>query len=325
MNYNRRHFLRNGVAAGLSFGLLPQWLLSCKSAPEKPQEESAASSPSAGMKYIDHIGVQLYTVRDQFAANPTETLAALAQIGFKEIELHDAGLLPDYAPAIEELGMKVTSSHFSPAFITGRWDLIEQFGGSKPDYEFAHLIELAAKHHLPYLLMPMLFPEERGNLDHYKALAATFNEYGRQCKEAGVQFGYHNHNFEFQPQGDSTPFEVLISETDPELVALELDVFWVKAAGLDPVNVMKQHAHRIRLLHLKDLQAGTPPTYKTIETSARFPEIFVELGKGSIDFAAVLTTAAEIGVTNCYVEQDHSADPLKSLQTSYQYLTRLGL
>lgn len=324
---NRRTFLRTGVVAGTVISTFPQFLFSCQSGQSDQSTEKTLEDASAlSTKYVDHLGLQLYTLRDAFAANPEKTLQDIANIGYKELELHNVNLLPTYASKLNELGLAVTSSHFSSAYLTGKWEILEAFGASRPqDTSFSSIVTIAAEHKLPYLVMPMLFPEERGDLDHYRGLAATFNRRGEECKQAGVHFCYHNHSFEFEPMGDATPFEVLMAETDPELVLFELDLFWVKASGNDPVSLMKKYPNRIRLLHLKDLKPGLAPSYKTMEMAQQHPDAFLEVGQGSLNFTEILNTAAEIGVTNCYVEQDHSPDPLASIAKSYQYLSELGL
>ena len=135
----------------------------------------------------------------------------------------------------------------------------------------------------------------------------------------------HNHSFEFEPMQGSTPFQTLLNETDPELVTFELDVFWVTHTGNDPVELIKKHKGRFKLLHLKDLRKNAPASYKTMETPA---EDFEEVGQGSIDFARLLKTASKEGVVNCYVEQDQNhinGDALASLKTSFEHLKQVNL
>lgn len=323
-NNARRKFVKQSLYAATTASILPSFLISCNSSSDSKEKEMASPEPStSSMNYFDHIGFQLYTARDAFGADGEETLKKIADIGYKEVEFHNAGLIHDYIPVLSDLGMKVTSTHFPPPYLTGQWDA---YGMTEPkDMEFSNLLGICGTYGVKYIVMPMLLPQERGDIEYYKRLANTFNEYGKICKQASVQFCYHNHNFEFEPMGDTSPMDILLAETDPELVVFELDIFWVTASGNDPVAFMKKHADRIKLLHLKDLKEGLPANFKTLETSQQHPDFFVEVGKGVVDFKSVLTTAAEIGVTNCYVEQDHSPDPLASLATSYQYLSKLGL
>ncbi|MEL6257113.1 MAG: sugar phosphate isomerase/epimerase [Bacteroidota bacterium] len=161
--------------------------------------------------------------------------------------------------------------------------------------------------------------------DHYKKLAELFNQTGKACKEHGITFCYHHHNFEFEPLEGYSPMEIFFSHTDPDLVSFEVDIFWLAVAGKDPVEFMRKHRERIKLLHLKDLKAGVSPNFKTLETAMNMPEIFLEVGNGILDIKRCLQVAKEIGITHAYVEQDFSPNPLQSVRDSYQFLEELGL
>ncbi len=145
---------------------------------------------------------------------------------------------------------------------------------------------------------------------------------GEQVKKAGLQLCYHNHGFEFEPLADGRrPLDVLMGAVKPELVKLELDVFWVSLTGADPVALIQQYSGRIPLLHLKDKAKGTPP--ETQESKVP-PTTFTPVGAGAVDFPAVLKAAAAAGVEHYFVEQDHTqGDPIAALKQSYQYLRTL--
>lgn len=307
----RRDFLKKTLATGAAFSVLPDPLFS-------------ATTDAA--KYIADLGVQIYTVRDVFGQDPEGTLEGIAEIGFKQVEWHNPTFIKTHAQMLKDLGLRATSSHFWSALVTGRWDIYENFGVQQPaGVTFQSVAEEAAQYDVDFLVMPMLFPQERGDLEHYKRLAETFNEHGRMAKDAGVSFAYHNHSFEFEPMQGGSPFQTLLQETDPELVTFELDVFWVTHAGKDPVTLLKEHKGRFKLLHLKDLKKNAPQSYKTMETPA---EDFEEVGQGSIDFPRLLKTASKEGVVNCYVEQDQNhanGDPLASLKISYEHLKKVNL
>ncbi len=134
-----------------------------------------------------------------------------------------------------------------------------------------------------------------------------------------MQLCYHNHGFEFEPLADGRrPLDVLMGAVKPELVKLELDVFWVSVTGADPVALIQQYAGRIPLLHLKDKAKGTAP--ETQESKVA-PTTFTPVGAGAVDFPAVLKAAAAAGVEHYFVEQDHAqGDPIAALKQSYQYL-----
>ncbi|MEM8891136.1 MAG: sugar phosphate isomerase/epimerase [Bacteroidota bacterium] len=275
------------------------------------------------MTYFEHLGIQLYTLRDAYNQDAENCLRKIAEIGYKEVEYHSIALLGNHAQLLKELGLKVSSSHFMPPYLTGKW---EAYGLPKPeDPSFQSQLDLAAEHGVEHLVMPMLLPQERGNLDHYKGLAELFNSCGERCNQLGIKFCYHHHNFEFEPLEGFSPMELFLEQTDADLVSFELDIFWVAVAGKDPIEFMKKYGDRIKLLHLKDLKAGVTPNFNTIHTAMNMPEIFLEVGNGVLDIKRILQLAREIGITHAYVEQDSSPDPMRSVKTSYQFLEELGL
>jgi sugar phosphate isomerase/epimerase len=138
-------------------------------------------------------------------------------------------------------------------------------------------------------------------------------------KKAGLQLCYHNHGFEFEALPDGKrPLDVLMSATQPDLVKLELDVFWVSVTGADPVALINQYKGRLALLHLKDKVKGTP-----VETQeGKVPRTsFAEVGSGVLDIPAILKAGAAAGVEHYFVEQDETpGDPIASLRKSFEYL-----
>jgi sugar phosphate isomerase/epimerase len=154
-----------------------------------------------------------------------------------------------------------------------------------------------------------------------KALAEKLNKTGEKCRAAGLAFCYHNHAFEFEPMEGSTRFQVLLDSTDPKLVALEMDAFWVSVAGHDPVEILKQVSGRVKLVHLKDKAQGTPVMYKESVPASTFKEV----GHGVIDWPAVLRAAESAGVEHYFVEQDQTpGDPVESLRQSFAYISKLN-
>jgi len=275
------------------------------------------------MTYFEHIGLQLYTLREAFETDSADCLKQVAEIGYKEVEFHSMHLVPSQWALLQDLGLAVTSSHVMPPFLTGQW---EAYGIPQPENDrFESQIELAAKYGVKHLVMPMLLPQERGNLDHYKKLAELFNTSGEACKNQGISFCYHHHNFEFEPLEGYSPMEIFLSQTDPDLVSFELDIFWLAVAGKDPIEFMRKHGDRIKLLHLKDLKEGVSPNFNTLKTAMEMPEIFLEVGNGVLDMKRTLQVAKEIGISHAYVEQDFSPNPMQSIRDSYQFLAELGL
>lgn len=279
-------------------------------------------------KWVDTMGVELYTVRSLLTEKARETIEAVAAIGYRHCEIQNIMTLERLAPILNDVGLRVTSAHFTPAFLTGNWEFPLQNGIHKPadGYDMDAVIEDAHRHELEYLVFPMVYPEERGDLDSYRLLAGQLNNIGEKCRAAGTRLCYHNHNFEFEPMEGSTPFAVLAAELDERFVDFEFDAFWAAHAGMDPVEMLRKYSGRMPLMHLKDLRADTPNSYKVMGTWRNDPGAFEELGDGVIDWAAVLGAASEHGVVHCYVEQDHTpGDPVASLRKSFDYLRKLDL
>jgi sugar phosphate isomerase/epimerase len=251
------------------------------------------------------LGVELYTVRNTITKEPEKDLKAIGAMGYSEVEVVYA-TLDTIWPALKETKLKATSSHVDTAFFME--------GGGKLDDAIGNLKEKG----FSFIVLPYIPPSDRGGLDTFKKLADVLNKSGEKAKAAGLSLCYHNHAFEFEPMDGTTGLELMLKETQPSLVSLELDIFWVSVAGHDPVKVMKQHAGRIALLHLKDKATGVPVQFnEKVE-----PGAFKEVGHGTIDIPAVLAEAKRIGVKNYFVEQDQTpGDPLQSLQESFEYLS----
>ena len=287
--------------AGINLSML-HWLLAC-------------SEKNGAKPYAENIGIQLYTVRDQLAADPQSTLEEISKLGYKQIELMDTDQIPLLKPIAKDLGLAINSSFFSWSVLTGRWDLREE--EDRTENTFDQVLEDAQKAGLNHLVFGYMLPEERSTLDDYRRICPILNEAGEKCKSAGIQLCYHNHSFEFAPMEGSNGYDILIEKLDPELVKFELDVFWSDIAGVNPVALMKKLSGRIRLLHLKDKLINTPVIYD----EGKVPEeAFKELGNGVVDLEGVLATAGQVGVEHCMVEQDQSPAPLESIKTSLVYM-----
>jgi len=182
-------------------------------------------------------------------------------------------------------------------------------------------LEKAKSHGFQYVVCPYIAPADRGGADVIKKLGETLNKAGATCKGMGLQMCYHNHAFEFAPSGDGTLLDILMSTVDPKLVMLELDVMWAQVAGVNPVSVLEKYKGRVALMHLKDVVSGTPSRFKEDIPRTAFSEV----GKGTVDFAAVLKAAGAAGVKHYFVEQDQTpGDPLDSLRGSFNYLQKLN-
>ncbi len=289
---NRRQFLRKS-GAGLG-------AVAAMGRPGQPLEATPLGLP---------IGLELYTVRDECAKDLEGTLRQVAAMGYKEVELFDfykqnSGQM---RKILRETGLIAPSAHYQVAQIESSWD---------------QQIEYARAIGLKYMVNAILWPDQRKSLDDYKRLADVFNKAGEQCRKAGIQLAYHDHNFEFKTFDGVTPYDELLRLTDPKLVQMEMDCYWVTRAGKDPVEYFEKYPGRFPLLHIKDRKPGYPPaTDQDVQ-----PGPFTEVGRGEIDWKRIFAAAPQGGVKHYYVEQDFcDGSPLESIRISYDYLKNLKL
>ena len=241
-------------------------------------------------------GLQLYTVRDALGADLEGTLRSVAAIGYREVEL--AGLPGVTAQAmrasLKRHGLDAPSMHAS-------YDRLQR--------DFDAVLEEARILGANYLVCPSVDAEERKTAEDWKRVCQTLNRIGQVVRSRGLVLAYHNHDFEFVPFADgTTPFHLLMTETDPRDVKLELDVYWVAKAGLDPVKYLENGRDRILLLHLKDLASDGST---------------VEVGAGVLPMEQIVRTALLAGARHLFVEQDTAVDSLASIGSSFRFLQQL--
>ena len=254
----------------------------------------------------NNLGVQLYTVRNVIEKNPGATLKAIQDIGYAEVETIYASLDKIW-PALRETDLKAVSVHVDTK--------IFMEGGAKLEATIASLKQRGFR----YLVVPYIAPAERGGEDMFKNLANKLNDAGKKAKASGLTLCYHNHAFEFGPVNGTTGLEILMNNTEKDLVSLELDVFWASVAGRDPVSLLQTYSGRVALVHLKDKSKGIDTQYNENVPKTAFKEV----GSGTIDIPAVLSAADAAGVQHYFVEQDQTpGDPIASLRKSYEYLSK---
>jgi len=259
-----------------------------------------------------NIGIQLYTLRNELAKDPGGTLKQIAADGYQQVEPFG---FPNCDPLIKgakEAGLQLNSTHFE-------WDAVINPKDTAMS-DFAKIVEKAKDVGFSNLVIPYLVDGDRKTLDHYKKIAENANKAAAMAKAAGIQLSYHNHNFEFQPmEGGKTGYDIFMAEFSPDM-QFEIDVFWVKAAGIDPSALIKKLSGRVSQLHLKDLKEGiATPSYVTSLPN----DAFKELGNGIIPMEPILVAAKAAGVKHCHVEQDQSPDALASVKQSIAYLRKL--
>jgi sugar phosphate isomerase/epimerase len=258
--------------------------------------------------FHDHLGLQLWSLRDQAKSSATGALDLAAGFGFTEVETAGTWGLPTGQFAAELAARKLSAVSAHTGYEALKADLATAIRDAKT---------LGVK----YLICPIL-PHGQDGLTVADAhrVAAEFNAWGEACRAAGLRFGYHPHGIEFVagPAGE-TPFDILMRETQPELVCFELDVFWAFHAGQDPVKLLRQHPGRWRLLHVKDIRRGAATGFAT--GSAPVTDK-VAVGTGQIDWPAVLGAAAQAGVEYYFIE-DEGPQPLTDIPASLRYLKTL--
>ena len=274
----RRNFLAQTGAVAMGTLILPSFTLTSRT--EKD------------------LGVQLYTFRDAMQADAKGTLEKIANLGITQIESARSqkgnyyGLTPkEMKQVCKDLGMTLRSGH---VHMDENWeDTMQQAVDSGQDY-----------------LIVSTMPSEGQTIDNYKKVAEAFNKAGKQCKDRGLKFGYHNHNYEFDKVDGKVLYDVLLDNTDADLVHMELDLGWVVASGNDPMDYFNRYEGRFPLWHLKDMDLAKKES--------------TEFGKGSLPLEDILDHKKESGLKYIFIEQEEYADnPFDSMQYNLDYLKQM--
>jgi sugar phosphate isomerase/epimerase len=245
-------------------------------------------------KRIGRVGVQLYTIRDAIKKDLDGSLARVAQIGYREVELagYQSHTVAEFKAALDRHGLVAPSTHIA----------IERIRDELPTVlDEAHTLGHR------YVVCPNIADEKLG-LDGYRKAADLLNHAGEVAKRSGITIGYHNHESELTPVDGQRPYDVLLERTDPSLVAMEMDIYWMESGGGDPLAYFAKYPGRFRMVHVKDMD-GTPKHGMT------------DVGKGVIDWKRLFE--ANPAIEHYFVEHDHPADPFTSIAASYAYLSRL--
>jgi len=255
-------------------------------------------TPARPGRKLDKIGLQLYTVREEMERDFEGTLAAVAGVGYEEVEF--AGYFErkpkEIRDLLDRLGLDSPSSHVDMPEVPGEWQ---------------ESIDDALAIGNRYLTCAYIRPEERETLDAYKSIAQLFNQAGNACKESGLQFCYHNHDFEFATLDGKVPYQILLEETDADLVKMQMDLYWITKGGQDPLHYFERYPGRFLSVHVKDMD-------DTAEGNT------TEVGSGIIDFAEIFSHADEAGTVHFFVEQEHfKGSPLEATKVSFDYLRQL--
>jgi len=290
---SRRDFLRVSAAGALGALVLSQ--SGCGNSSNKAKQ-AAAPEPVDPKSF--GLVLQLYSIRDAMATDVPGSLKKVSDLGYKYVELADYvdGKFYGYAPLefkklVNDLGMEILSSHTQ---VEGAGVTLESAKKMADDHAI-----IGAK----YCVQPWIVEEMRTTIASYQRMAANWNQIGKIMKEAGLQFGYHNHNFEFATVEGKVPYyDVMLAELDKDLVMMELDMFWATKAGQNPVDIFKKYPGRFPLYHLKDAYTNQPPFFDVIKDD------IAPVGEGVINFKEIIAAKDVAGMKYMIVEEDQSRD-----------------
>lgn len=295
---------------------------------------------SINEKTMQEIGIQLFSLPKLLEKDFPAALSMLNQMGYRKLEFYGPFTFSNAATkvnwkALEEVLGFSGSGFFghtpkemlimlqdqnikAPALHT---DLVTLQTSMGPLAEACHIIgtEYVGIAAIPLNLRP--------NLDGYKRVAETFNKVGEAARKEGLRFYYHNHGYGLQEMEGQIPLQVIFAESDPNLVFFEMDIYWTKAGGADPIQYLDQYKNRYQLMHLKDMKEE-----KRFSGDGGDPEQWMELfpfmttaGDGVLDLQGIISKATEVGVKHFFVEQDMVANPDIALKVSHDYLKALTL
>jgi len=306
MNYNRRNFLQ--TAGTLALGSMAL---------------SGKASSLINFMTPRPVGLQLFTVFDIIDKDVKGTLTRIAAIGYKEIESAFSkkggyyGMKPrEFKALVNDLGMTWKSHHVigapfklpkgykMPLGADGKPMVIPPMRNLRDNMQ--QLVDEAAEGGIKYLVCAN---SPTGTLEEIKSTVEVLNKTGEATKKAGIQFAYHNHDMEFHDVEGKVPYHLLLTDTDPNNVKMELDLAWAVKGGQDPVELFKKHPGRFPLWHVKDLDAS----HNNI----------MPVGSGSIDFKRIFENQAVAGMQFFFVEHDMPKDAFASITSSYEYITKV--
>jgi sugar phosphate isomerase/epimerase len=313
---NRRNFIKN-TSAILAASALPY------------------QDIFAQLNMKQDIGIQLFSLPKLLDQDFAKGIEMLAKMGYKELEVF--GPYPFSAKAAQESWDKVTpmlgfkGSGYFGKNINEIKSIFKTNGVTSPS---AHtdidtllnnmdkLGEAAQVLGHKYVVLPAIPDYLRKTMDDYKRIAETFNKIGESAKKVGLKFGYHNHGYGIKPVNGQVPLQIILDQTDPNLVFFELDVYWTAAGGANPIDYLTKYPNRYKMLHLKDMKEKKTFSGDGSDAPqwiALFPYM-TTAGDGVLDLKSIIAKAQSIGVEHYFVEQDMVANPEIALKRSFDYL-----
>ncbi len=246
----------------------------------------------------DQISLQLYTVREETSRDMPDTLRRISEIGYPAVEFAGyGGLSPqDLRKVLDDLDLSASGAHVP----LDSWQ-------NDPETVIEDMHALNCAH----AILPIAPSEHHADEATVARFAESLNRWGELCRQWGVTFSYHNHAFEFAPMGGTTMWDVLVRETGPELVHLELDLYWVRYGGADPETLLRDLADRVSLVHMKDMASD--------EQRSDLP-----VGEGTMPWPTLLSAADAAGVEWYVAEQDNPRDALEDVRISLRSMRELA-
>ncbi len=283
---------------------------------------SAGSKEDKGtLRKLERFGLQLSTVTPALMADFDGTLGRVAAIGYKQVEFSALGFLgrsaDDVASLLEVNSLEAPVGRISPRLPEGFRALSreEQFAAfrtySGPDHLLSNVrvaLQDAAELGQKHLILPALMPDNFATRSQVQASIDLLRQAGELCAKADVRFGYHNHDWEFAPVEGVIPFDLMLDTIDPELMSVQLDVYWVSKAGADPLAYFSAHPNRFPACHLKDMNEDGD---------------FEDVGFGVLDFPSIVAGAQAAGTEYYFVERDNPPEPMRTAERAYAYLQQL--
>lgn len=315
----RRAFLENTAKASLAGLFL--------------SKSSYTASP-----LFENVCVNLFSLPKVLEKDFAGGLQMLSTMGYKEIEMYGPYSFSSEKQkanwkALEPL-VGFSGSGFFGKTITQTKSILKETGLNVPSLHtdlntlsdlMGPLSEAANQLGSKYVVLPAIPEEERKNIDDYKRMADRFNKIGAAAKANGIKFAYHNHGYGLSKMDGILPLDIILQQTDPSLVLLEMDLFWTTAGGADPIALLKANKGRYKLMHVKDMK-------KKVHFSGdggnakQWTELWGEMttaGDGVLDLKNILTIAKENGLEHCIVEQDIVAHPEIALKRSFDFCAAL--
>jgi len=247
---------------------------------------------------MSKIGLQLYSLKELTQKDFLGTVEKVAKIGYDGIQF--AGFFDTPSKELKKVldsnGLSVCGSHTGINLLINDLDNVIQYN-----------LEIGN----PYVICPSLPENMRNSADAWKNTADLFNKIGAKCKEHNIQFGYHNHSFEFTMYDGKYGYDILGENTDADLVCLEIDTFWVEYTGLKSIDFMNKYSNRLPLIHIKEMKSLSE-------------KVNTEVGKGVMNFKEIIDLAKKYGTKWYIVEQEYFEIPqLQSVEESLNYLRKI--